>query len=162
MWSPHDELFRGPTRAELATGLFLVLRMAVTMCHDSWRTIVRQFQLFSLLIGISLTAHFADAGPQSWLNPRAWHVAYDDHHFALQPKTRPIPRGWVIVGHRHSKLQFGGTCDRWIIQKLPLASGHRVTIWREQEIPCGWAVVEEVHSIHCPGHGRNALVIAKI
>lgn len=123
---------------------------------------MQRFKLLSLVVGLTFAAQFAEAGPNSWLNPRAWHVAYDDHHVELQPKTRPIPRNWVIVGQRHSKLHFGGTCDRWIIQKLPLASGHHVTIWREQEIPCGWAVVEEVHSVHCPGHGLNALVIVKI
>lgn len=123
---------------------------------------MRRLTFLTLLCGMSFCIQFAEAGPKSKLNPLAWHVAYDDHHVALQPKTRPIPRGWVIVGQRHSKLQFGGTCDRWIIQKLPLAAGHQLTIWREQDVPCGWTVVEEVHSIHCPGLGRNALVIVKM
>jgi len=94
--------------------------------------------------------------------PIPWKIGYDDHHKTFIPKTKPIPRGWVVVGHRHSFMSFGGTCQQWIIQKLPASSGTYLTIYNQQEVPCGFAIVEEVHNCSCPGFGLNAYVIEKL
>ncbi len=98
----------------------------------------------------------------SHLNPRLGKVSYDDHTKAYLPATQPLPRGWIVVGHRHTMHQYGGTCYQFIIQKIPTTTGTYITICKSQEIPCGFAIDAEVHSYHCPGFGKNAYRIVKL
>lgn len=98
----------------------------------------------------------------SKLNPHTWHVSWDDHETEAIPSTRPVPRGWVVVGYRKSHLQIGGTCYETIIQKLSQIPGTEMIIAINQPIPPGWALIEEIHTIYLPGCGPNAYRIIKM
>ncbi len=86
---------------------------------------------------------------------------YDDRKKAVIAADQPVPRNWVVVGHRRTLLQVSSTTHQLLIQKLPTRPGAELTIWKCQPLPFGWAVVEEFTSNQFPGK-KNALRIRKM
>lgn len=76
---------------------------------------------------------------------------YDDRLKAVIPADQPVPRNWVIVGHRKTHLQISSTVHQLIVQKLPTRPGAELSIWKCQPMPFGWAVVSEFTSNQFPG-----------
>ncbi len=87
---------------------------------------------------------------------------YDDREKQVIPADQPVPRGWVIVGHRRTLLQVSSTTHQLLIQKVPTRPGAEMTIWKCQPIPFGWAVIEEFASKQFPGRKNNVLRIRKM
>ncbi|WP_417848604.1 hypothetical protein [Thalassoglobus sp.] len=86
---------------------------------------------------------------------------YDDGLKAVIPADQPVPRNWVVVGHRCTLLQVSSTTHQLLVQKLPTRPGSELTIWKCQPLPFGWAVLEEFTSNQFPGK-NNALRIRKM
>ena len=87
---------------------------------------------------------------------------YDDRRKQVIPADQPVPRGWVIVGHRRTLLQISSTKHQLLIQKVPTRPGAELSIWKCQPIPFGWAVIDEFASNQFPGRKNNMLRIRKI
>lgn len=87
---------------------------------------------------------------------------YDDRLKQVVPADQPVPRGWVIVGHRRTLLQISSTTHQLLIQKVPTRPGAEMTIWKCQPIPFGWAVIEEFASKQFPGRKCNVIRIRKM
>ena len=132
-------------------------------------------QLLSLIIAIAggLTI-YADAFasepldalgyryPKSFLSLKNLRPHYDDEVKAVVPADQPVPRNWVVVGHRRTHLQLSSTTHMLIVQKIPTRPGAELSIWNAQPIPAGWAVVEEFYSPQFPGCKKNALRIRNV
>lgn len=100
--------------------------------------------------------------PQRRCSLRNLRPHYDDQETVAYPADQPVPRGWVIVGHRCSLLLIGSTTHTLLIQKLPTRPGAELTIWKCQPLPFGWAVIEEFASNQFPGRKNNVLRIRKM
>lgn len=99
--------------------------------------------------------------PQGRLSLKNLRPHYDDRLKQVIPADQPVPFNWVIVGHRRTFLQVSSTTHQLLVQKLPTRPGAEMTIWRCQEIPFGWGVIEEFTSNQFPGRD-NALRIRKM
>jgi hypothetical protein len=100
--------------------------------------------------------------PQRRCSLRNLRPHYDDRGTLVYPADQPVPRGWVIVGHRCSLLHISSTTHMLLIQKLPTRPGAEMTIWKCQPLPFGWAVIEEFASNQFPGRKNNVLRIRKM
>lgn len=129
-----------------------------------------------LLIAITLTASFAGPAsatasdsldalgyfyPKHRFSLKNLRPHYDDEKKQVIPADQPVPRNWVVVGHRCTLLQVSSTTHQLLVQKLPTRPGAEMTIWKCQPIPFGWSVVEEFTSNQFPGK-NNALRIRKM
>ncbi len=100
--------------------------------------------------------------PQRRCSLRNFRPHYDDREKQVYPADQPVPRGWVIVGHRCSLLQISSTTHMLLIQKLPTRPGAELNIWKCQPVPFGWAVIEEFASNQFPGRKKNMVRIRKM
>ena len=87
---------------------------------------------------------------------------YDDQDKAVWPADKPVPTGWLIVGHRKSPLQLSSTCHLLLIRKIPTRPCAEMTMWACQPLPAGWQIIEEFHHKQFPGAGKNAYRIRRM
>lgn len=141
------------------------------MRFENSRTVAAMMMgcMFALLISMPSMLTASDAldalgysYPQSKLSFKNLRPHYDDTKKLVIPADQPVPRNWVVVGHRKTLLQVSSTKHQLLVQKLPTRPGSELTIWACQPIPAGWAVVEEFYSNQFPGHKTNAYRIRRI
>jgi len=72
-------------------------------------------------------------------------------------KDRPVPDGWVVVGHTHSPACPGADANAWVIKR----PGKVEVVWESSPVPDGYARVRRSRTDHCPGDGDNAWVIER-
>ena len=145
----HTESARVWSRRMRNLLLFCAIIVASTMTSDQ-----------SLIASDSLDA-LGYRYPKHRFSLKNLRPHYDDREKAVIPADQPVPRNWVVVGHRKTHLQISSTVHQLIVQKLPTRPGAELSIWKCQPLPFGWAVVSEFTSNQFPGK-MNMLRIRKM
>ena len=70
---------------------------------------------------------------------------------------RPVPDGWVVVGHYHNPACDGDGANALIIKR----AGRREVVCIDSPIPEGYRQLAPTHSDSCPGDGDNARLIER-
>jgi hypothetical protein len=71
---------------------------------------------------------------------------------------RPVPNGWVVVGHYHNPACEGDGANALIVKR----AGRREVVCADSPIPDGYRELSPTHSESCPGDGDNARLIERI